>query len=272
MNTTIDSEAAILFVTFDGAEEQARFLSAAIEQGALMLPLDEPLELRGRWTVQLKSRDAGGVSLDAEVVHRFESPGSGHQTAFELRGWDAERVRALLEGAGVAPPGAVAAEESAESARAAAPVEGEAGGETLGVSPAHRIAELNPNQRAMLAPKAGRVDRQILLRDRSHLVLQGLLANPRLEAKEAVRIAKSRHATGALLQRLAGDARWNKNLEVLTAIAKNPKTPSQIALGLIEKLRTPDVKRMANVNGGFREILRTAALREYLKRTAGRGS
>ena len=125
-------------------------------------------------------------------------------------------------------------------------------GEARGVSPAHQIRKMNQGQKAILATRAGRSERQILLRETSPQVLTGLLVNPRLEGKDVLQLVRSTHATAALLQRVAQDQRWAKNQEILASVAKNPKTPTPLAVRLVERLRISDLRKMAKMSAGMR--------------------
>ena len=128
---------------------------------------------------------------------------------------------------------------------------------------------MNVSERMRLASKAGRVERQVLLRDHSAQVLMGLLNNPRIEDKDILALVKSTHANGAIMERVARNRRWASNLEVKTAIVRNAKTPTPLAIRLIEGLRTPDLGALAKA-GSTKEGVRRAALSLYLKRTQGR--
>lgn len=133
-------------------------------------------------------------------------------------------------------------------------------------SPLFKIRNMNPNERFLLATKASRTERQILLRDTSPQVLLGLLAHPRLETKEVLELVKSTHATGAMMDRVAGNRKWMSNPEVQIAIVKSPKTSPPLAIKLLDTTRTQDLRMLAR-SSSVREQVRRAALRVYLKRT-----
>ena len=145
-----------------------------------------------------------------------------------------------------------------------------ADGEVRGTSPTHRIKALNPQQRSILAMKANRTERQILVRDSSPQVLQGLLNNPQIDSEEILQMVRSSHVVAPILQRVAGDSRWNGNQQVIATIARHPKTPSLFATRLLPQLRTSDLRIMAKMSSGLKEMVRKAALREYLRRTGQR--
>ena len=135
----------------------------------------------------------------------------------------------------------------------------------MGASPIFRIRSMNVSERIRLAAKASRTERQILLRDTSPQVLLSLLNNPRLDGEEVLQIVRSTHASGGVLQRIAEDRRWNQNAEVRASVVRNPKTPTPLAIRLLDTLRTPDLQVLAR-HSGARETLRRAALKIYLGR------
>ncbi len=232
----------LLRLSFEGEAELEEFATRARTDSGFVVPLPAALDLYAKVSVRLASGGETRCELEVEVAQVFSGAGGGFQTAF------------LLD------PAAVALR----------PARADHAGEVDGTSPIHQIKKMNPSQKARLAARAGRSERQILLRESSAQVLQGLLINPRIEGKEVLQIVKSTHANAAILQRVAGDARWGKNPEILATVAKNPKTPVPFATRLIDRLRTSDLRVMAKMQSGMREVIRRAALREYLRRTSNR--
>jgi len=246
MQVALDPDGSSLTVSFAAVEAAVSFLDEVRSSGGFLIVLARQLAQFDQLDVSIEIAGVAHPAFSAAVAQVFPSSGDGSRTAFLVEGWDATSERALrrkLEGGG-----------------------GDTG-ETHGVAAVHQVQQLNPTQKAALATRAGRAERQVLLRDNSPQVLQGLLANPRLEAKEVLQIVKSTHANGGLLQRIVGDARWGKNQEVIAAAARNPKTPTPIGTRLVEKLRTSDLRQMGKMSSGLKEGIRRAALREYLKRS-----
>jgi hypothetical protein len=265
---TADRSSATLSLTFSGQEEREAFYREASAARAFLLKLTWEPRVGSEWAVRCE----GTLELLARVVRLYDTVGAFVGVAFEILSWDDEIEAGLRRGAGEevaspAPEGAGEAEEDPEET-----LPGEEGGadesEHLGASPIYRIRAMNVPQRAMLAMRGDRAERRILLRDGSPQVLQGLLTNPRIEPKEILQLVKSTHVTAAILQRVAGDARWGKNLEIVTTVSRHPRTPSPLAIGLLERLRTSDLRLMGKMSGGLRENVRRAALREYLRRTS----
>jgi len=249
----------VVRLAFAGAEQVRAFFDAAKKETGFLLPLAESPKLYQVLTVHTTCGEAFELEFDARVIQAFERPGPDgqrYQVAFQIEGWNPGRdaeLRRKLSGIEGDPAGEGGSERSG------------AEGEVMGSSPMHRIKAMNPNERMRLARKGGRTERRILLRDTSPRVLMALLGNPRIESEDVLRIVRSTHATGAILKRVAADRRWSQNAEIRNAVVRNPKTPTPLALRLLETLRTTDLQVLAKA-GQTREALRRAAVKLYLKR------
>jgi hypothetical protein len=234
--------------------EAESFIGDAKSQGGFLVTLPE--RPRPFSTFRFFLLGPGGFELrfSARVVQVFEQPNAGLQAAFQLEGWDEDRDREL--------------ERRAATARRAE--EAPAEGEVAGVSPIFRVKQMDPGSRARLALTADRGERKILCRDTVPQVLLNLLGNPRIEAGDVLQIVKSTYANAGLLQRVASDRRWTGNSEIVTAVVRNPKTPTPMAIKLLELVSTPELRKMAKI-GALREDVRRAAFRVFTKRTSRRG-
>lgn len=269
MRASLDQEAQSLTLAFDDLGAARTYLEEVRSTGGLLVALDRQLSQYDvvRVDIELDGRSHEGFkSYVARVTSR--GPGS-FDTAFVLQDWSSESQEELLKNLEEPAELTVSGAEPTEAAAATGELEGAEAlaGESRGVAAIHQVQRLNMGQKAILAQRAGRAERQVLLRDNAPQVLQGLLVNPRVEAPEILRIAKSTYATGAILQRIAGDARWGKNQEILAAVVRNPKSPTLIVTRLMDKLRVSDLRQMAKMSSGLKELVRKAALREYMKRT-----
>lgn len=236
---TDDGTLAIDFASTDDAE---RFFAEAREHVGFFVELSRQLEFRQRLTVRAVAPGGFEFELAAEAVQVFPVSG-GFGTGFQLVDWSDERAAELerrLEG------------EEPELSESQ-------------LSPMFKIKNMNPTERFILATKASRVERQILIRDTSPQVLLGLLQHPRIEPKEVIEILKSNFATGAIMEHVARNHQWMQNPEIPALIAKCPKTPQPLAIQLLELLRTPDLRQMAK-SSGLREGVRKGALKVYTKR------
>lgn len=244
MEIRYEAEAKRIEVRLPDTATREAFLKEARGQEAFHLDLPEPVRAFQVYRVSFPAADAGSaLECDALAVQLFDQGAGRHGATFQVETWHGEPKEPA---AGAGPTG---------------------GRGELSSSPAiFRIQQMTVPQRRLLAPKADRNERAVLLRDTSAQVLQGLLVNPRLSGEDVLRLVRSTHASGSMLKRIAGDRRWASNAEIQAALVRNPKTPSPVAVRLIEVLRTADLRTLAKMQG-LKENLRRAALRVYLKRT-----
>lgn len=246
---TADLGTGTLSLAFQDREAVCGFFAEARRQKGFMVPLPE--RPRQFATFAVTVTDPGGfeLQLQARAVQVFERGGS-LAVAFVLDDWlpskDAELERKL----------------------AATPVT-EDDAKHTGVSPAVRLRELDPVSRQRLAMKADRVERRILCHDPSPPVLLALLSNPRLEADDVLTIVKSTHATAGILDRVATDRRWMASPEIRTAVVRNPKTPTPLAVRLLDTLPITELRDLAKM-GSIREDVRRAAFKIYERMTSRR--
>ncbi len=258
MKATLKAAEDLVTLEFGAIADVESFFTECKEQTGFFLQLDRELGQYHKLTFTAIAPPRFEFSFEAEVLQVFPGP-KGCGTAFRLcwqPGQSQELDRALK---GRPAEGRLADAGVAQEDHAA------------NQSPLFKIKNMNPNERFILATKASRTERQILLRDTSPQVLLGLLAHPRLETKEVLALVKSNHATGAMMDRVAGNRKWMSNPEIQLAIVKSNKTSPPLAIKLLESLRVPDLRIMAK-SSSVREQVRRAALRVYLKRTGQRGT
>ena len=242
-------------LTFAGRDAIREFFASAVAKGGFMIPLDvrpQPFA-----TLEITAGDGAGFELvfHARVVQISER-GGALTVALLLSDWSEAKGRELerRHAAGEEVP-------RADGAPAA-------GGAYAAASPVFRNRQLDPGKRMILAMKADRAERQVLCRDTSPQVLLGLLSNPRLEAEDVLAIVRSNHAGTAVLQRVAGERRWMGSAEIRTAVVRNPKTPTPLAVRLLDSLPISELRDLAKM-GSIREDVRRAAFRVYTRMTGG---
>ncbi len=253
MKATLTAAEDLVTLEFGAVADVESFFAEVKEQTGFFLQLDQELKQYHKLTFTAIAPPRFEFSFEAEVLQVFPGP-NGCGTALRLcwQPGQSQELDSKLKGR-VGEQGVKQEDHAAVS------------------SPLFKIKNMNPNERFILATKASRTERQILLRDTSPQVLLGLLAHPRLEIKEVLALVKSNHATGAMMDRVAGNRKWMSNPEVQLAIVKSTKTSPPLAIKLLETLRVPDLRQMAK-SSAVREQVRRAALRVYLKRTGQRGT
>ena len=259
MRISQDVERGIVLVQLDDdaalaekLEEWRKFPRVRLEER-----VDEGAEL----AVTLASR-VRRVLLPCRVKQVFRSGQTHWGTMLEVLDWSEAEAGAAPEPEAVPeqPTLEAADEPTAAEVQTQVPVS-----EAQGVSPMFELKKMNPTQKALLATKATRQQRQILLRDPNPQVLLGLLAHPRIEVKEVLQLVKNPQAPSGLLQRVAADKRFSGNYEIQVGLVRNPKTPTPVAVRLVELLRPNDLREMAK-SKAIREELRKVILRVHLRR------
>ena len=222
-------------VEFESVEELRAEEKAHLAMGGLLLPVTVSLPSLARIELNLSLAGHGTATAIATVV--ATPPGA---IALHLEGDSTALVAALLEPA-IAP-------ESEES-------------ETDKATLWDRLRRLTPPQRILLAPRADRMTRMLLVQDKDPQVLLALLKNPRLSVDEVVRIAKSSHLFYQSIDLILKTPLWMANLDVRVGLIHSPKTPLALALRILPTLPDAEVRVLAK-GAAPNNALRQAALRK----------
>lgn len=123
-----------------------------------------------------------------------------------------------------------------------------------------RLRALPHVEKLLLASKAERSERAILVQDSDPQVLYYLLKNPRIGAEEVARVAKSAHLSFQSAELITKTPQWMSNLEVKLALVHNPRTPSAMALRILPTLPQAEVARIAR-GAAVSQALKQGALK-----------
>lgn len=250
MIPSLDVAACTLDLAFEDREETRTFFSDALNQQAFLLKLPERPQDFSTFSVVTRDPRDFELSFQACVVQIYPEE-EKFGAVFQILGWNDALESELHRKLNTEEP---------------LPLEE---GENLGTAPVFRIKQLDLPQKMQLALKADRGERTILCRDNAPMVLLNLLSNPRLEAENVLAMVKSNFATADILQRVASDRRWMSSAEIRTAVVRNPKTPTPIAVRLLDSLPIGELRDLAKM-GSAREDLRQAAFKVYTKLSAHR--
>ncbi|MFZ2490786.1 MAG: hypothetical protein WA208_04800 [Thermoanaerobaculia bacterium] len=122
-----------------------------------------------------------------------------------------------------------------------------------------RMRDLSQMERILLAAKADRTERALLLQDNDPRVLLSVLRNPRLTVEEVMRLAKSSFLTYQIAEVIMQGTQWMANVDVRRSLVQNAKTPQVFALRILPTLPEPDIRAIARA--GTSAALKQAALR-----------
>jgi len=123
-----------------------------------------------------------------------------------------------------------------------------------------RMRSLSQMEKILLAVKADRTERALLLQDNDPRVLLSLLRNPRLTVDEVARLAKTPFLNYQIAEVILKTTQWMASLEVRTGLVHNPKTPPAFSLRILPTLPVAEVRNVARA--GTNMQLKQAALRQ----------
>jgi hypothetical protein len=123
-----------------------------------------------------------------------------------------------------------------------------------------RIAEMNPAQKLQLAMRGTREARAILVRDPNRLVAMAVLSSPKISESEVEHIAKMSNVSEDILRTIGQTRAWAKNYSIVSALARNSKTPIAVSLNLLSRLMEKDVKALTT-DRNVPDVVRLAARR-----------
>lgn len=134
-----------------------------------------------------------------------------------------------------------------------------------------RVTRMTVVERIQLAVKGGREERMLMIRDPNKIVQRAVLQSPRLTDTEVEGFAGMANLTDEVLRNIAMNRNFMKNYVVVKNLTKNPKTPLDISLRLIQRLTATDLKNLC-ANKNIPETLRTTAMKLQRQRNSGKQS
>ena len=235
------SAAAEFIAEFESEQELRDEHSTNLSFGALRLPTAESVALHTALLVTLRGPWAGEIAVPATVVAVLPDG-----IALAVEGNPDEILARLLVRPAVDTPAEeeVAPEKSQNTW--------------------DRIRALSQMEKILLAVKADRTERALLLQDNDPRELLSILRNPRLTVEEVARLAKSSFLTYQIADVIMKTGQWMASLDVRLALIHNAKTPQAFSLRILPTLPDSEVKAIARA--GTSMALKQAALKRLQSR------
>jgi hypothetical protein len=221
---------------FESEDELRAEHRTNLSQGGLRLSTSETVPLHSTLLVTLRGPGGGEAVVRATVVALLPDG-----LALAIDGYADEHLERLL------PKSAAENEETEDTAEKRQNVW-------------DRMRGLSQMEKLLLAVKADRTERALLLQDNDPRVLLSLLRNPRLTVDEVARIAKSSFLNFQIADVIMKAGQWMSSLDVRLGLIHNPKTPPAFSLRILPTL--PDAEVRAIARAGTNMALKTAALRK----------
>ena len=162
----------------------------------------------------------------------------------------------LAEATSQPATGAAAAPKRAQTGKVQLSREDERG------SALKKISVLDIKGRIQLAMKGTKEDRSILIRDGTKIVALAVLESPKITDGEVESFASQKNVLEAVLRGIPMKRRFAKNYVILRNLTFNPRTPLDVALGLIKHLLVKDLRNLSG-NKEVSETVRKLALRVF---------
>jgi hypothetical protein len=125
-----------------------------------------------------------------------------------------------------------------------------------------KLALLGVADRMKVAMKGTKAERAILIRDPNKLVSASVLSSPKLTESEVENFAKLANVSEEILRTIGMNRAWIKNYGVVSALAKNPKTPLAVGLKFVQRLNDRDLKMIA-LDRNLQEPLKLAVRKRF---------
>lgn len=125
-----------------------------------------------------------------------------------------------------------------------------------------KIARLDVKGRIQLALKGNKEERALLIRDGTKVVALAVLEAPKLSDGEVEKFASQKNVLESVLRQIPLKRKFMKNYKVVRNLVANPRTPMDLALGLMKHLLTADLKNIGT-NKDVPETVRKLALKMY---------
>jgi hypothetical protein len=213
---------------------------------AIFEPIALPGSSNGEGDAELTTYLAANASeIAAEATKPFQAVGGIH-----------EHTHAEGESAGEAHSKAQESTTATATDQKAAPSVLERG------SALQKIAKLDITGRIQLAMKGTKEERSLLIRDGTKIVALAVLESPKISDSEVEKFASQKNVLEAVLRQITIKRRFMKNYAVVRNLVFNPRTPLDVALGLMKNLLVNDLKNLSG-NKEVPETVRKLALRMF---------
>lgn len=132
-----------------------------------------------------------------------------------------------------------------------------------------KVSKMNISEKIKLALKGNKSARMLLIKDSNKQVSINVLNNPKMTENEIELILKNRSIGEHIIREIAKKPAYVKNYNILKELVSHPKTPLNISMTLINRLRNHDIEALSK----SRDIpsgLKNQAIKLYNIRTKKR--
>jgi hypothetical protein len=125
-----------------------------------------------------------------------------------------------------------------------------------------KISKMDIKGRIQLAMKGTKEERSILIRDGTKIVALAVLESPKITDGEVEAFASQKNVLEAVLRSIPMKRRYAKHYPVVRNLVFNPRTPIDVALGLMKNMLVADLKNLSS-NKQVSDTVRKLALKMF---------
>jgi hypothetical protein len=146
---------------------------------------------------------------------------------------------------------------------------GDADEDEARISGTQELANMNFPQRLRAAMKGTREQRAILIRDPNKMICASVLSSPKVSIPEVESFARMQNVSEDVLRIIGHNRAWLKSYGVILALTKNPKTPLQLSMQLMNRLTSKDLAKLS-VDRNVPEALRIQSRKKVAQNQSGK--
>ena len=125
-----------------------------------------------------------------------------------------------------------------------------------------KISRLDIKGRIQLAMKGNKEERSLLIRDGTKIVALAVLDSPKITDGEVEKFASQKNVLEAVLRTIPMKRRFMKHYGIVRNLVFNPRTPLDVALGLMKNILVNDLRNLSG-NKEVSETVRKLALKMF---------
>ena len=222
-----------------------------MERGGVLVRVADVagLELDTAATLELVLPDGSKLISDARVLQVL----GGHGVAVSV----APDVVAQLRGKSGRDAGTTPAKHERISAAPPEPAR-------TATRSTNTLDQMSNAEKIHLAMHGNRDQRMAILRDNNRMLHQYVLKNPQTNADDVLTIAKNATMAPELLKLIGERREWFQRPQIATALARNPKTPPDLAVRALEFVPMEALRQMAKGTGVLPHVA-AAARKKIIK-------
>ncbi|MBI2840426.1 MAG: hypothetical protein HYX75_19075 [Acidobacteria bacterium] len=133
------------------------------------------------------------------------------------------------------------------------------------ISTYQKLLKMTVPERIQAALKGSKEERTALIKDPNRIVIEAVLASPKLSEPEVETYSTMRNLSEDVIRRIASNRDWIKNHKIVLNLVNNPKTPIAISLAFLNRLHEREVHKLSR-DKNVPDVIRKAAGRLMLTR------